>query len=138
MADGGKVANRLVMERKELNEKWGDIRVEEPVADNDMSSLHVGDRFKVTTRVKLGKLSPEDVEVQLYYGPVDPRNAIKQSNLVNMSEIGTEGDTHIFQQQLDCNRTGRHGFTVRVVPKDRNWKDVIPGFIAWPLENEKS
>ena len=38
--------------------------------------MHVGDRFRVTTRVYLGELKPEEVDVEAYYGTVNAHNEI--------------------------------------------------------------
>jgi starch phosphorylase len=52
--------------------------------------------------------------------------------VVPLSPVGGEGDTTRFAGTISCERSGRYGFTLRVVPAAR---DVITplelGLVAW-------
>lgn len=130
--DGGRSASAVALEFRRLSEAWPSIRVEAPTADRDLSSLHAGDRLEVQTVVRLAPLRTEDVEVQVYYGPVDSQNRIGESHVVPMRPIQDLGQgTWRFAAEVECRTAGRYGFTTRVVPADRNWWGVIPGFLTW-------
>ncbi len=128
-------ARELVDRCNKLKSLWGNVRLEEPEADRDFSMMHVGERFKVTTRVHLGELEPDEVKVQVYYGPVDSRNSITESHAETMTlvEEETEG-TYRYEHHINCQSPGRYGFTARVAPDDGSGERIMPEFIKWAEE----
>lgn len=125
-------ASRLVEQRHRLRDNWKDIQIGRPQADREATQFHVGDEFTVSVEVMLGKLKPEEVEVQVYYGPVDSYNQIISSHFVAMQmEEKKQGSSFVYRRSIECNRTGRYGFTVRVVPAGNEWNAVTPGFMTW-------
>lgn len=125
-------ALELNQKRDQLHIHWGQIEVKEPKANKELSTLRVGDSFVVTTNVFLGEISPEDINVEIYYGPLDSHNKISKSHFVIMSVNNSTGDGYYdYQQVLKCKFTGRYGFTTRVVPNCKLWKDTMPGLIIW-------
>lgn len=132
LAGDGERAKALVAQRQVLSQQWGSVRVEQPVADRDISSIHVGDRMRVQTRVHLGALKPEDVIVQIYSGPVSTKNAIVESHVKPMRMVADEGKgVYLFEEELVCESTGRFGFTTRVQPAGTDWQATMPGFMTW-------
>lgn len=133
LADGAVRAGELVSKRKRLRELWPDVRAVAPQADRNLSDLHVGDSFTVTARVQLGHLRPSEVRVQLYAGPLDSGNNIWDVATHEMAQYGDGVDgMHTYRHTLRCQRAGRHGFTVRVVPSGKEWEHETPGFVTWP------
>lgn len=132
LAEGAAEANRLVAQRKRLAELWPSVTCSIPETDHDISALHVGDRFGVTTAVNLGGLKPEEVDVEVYYGPVNSENNITESHVekMDLAEDRSHG-RYLFRRQLECQRTGRYGFTARVIPRGPDWRCVMPGFMRW-------
>jgi len=132
MADNASKANALVRQRDRLDSTWGSVSLTAPKADQDISLLHVGDKFTVTSHVSLGGLQPDEVEVEVYYGPVDSENRIVESRSESMSPVSkvSEG-TYLYKQEVTCTATGRYGFSARVMPRGNEWKHVMPGYITW-------
>ncbi len=131
-ANGAEAALRLVAQCKRFREIWPRVRCASPAADREVSTLHVGDRFVVTTAVDLAGLQPAEVDVEVYYGPVDSENRIVESHVEPMELNGNQGpDRHVYRRELECRHTGRYGFTARVVPHGSEWQAVIPGFMRW-------
>jgi len=132
VSDGASRAEALVAQRKRFESLWPKVRVERIQSDTEISDLHVGDRFAVTAEVFLGELEPGEVDVQVYFGPVDSENRITESHSETMeiAERGGNG-THTYRQEVACKVTGRHGFTVRVEPSGSDWTRAIPGFLTW-------
>jgi glycogen phosphorylase len=131
-ADNWDAARKLVAQHRRLEERWKDVRIASPVADADMSKLHVGDSFTLTTQVHLGDLRPDEVDVEIYYGPVNSENHIIRSH-VDVVPEGTNignGD-YSYRHVLPCQHTGRFAFTARVTPRDDTWTHAMPGFITW-------
>ncbi|MFC1453283.1 alpha-glucan family phosphorylase [Verrucomicrobiota bacterium] len=129
-------AEAIVKQQARFNSLWSAVRVDSPRTDREIASLHVGDSFTVTVPVHLGDLSPEEVSVELYYGPVSGRSEITESNAVEMElaeDLG-KGDC-VYRQKIECRNTGRHGLTARAIPRGDACNGLIPGFIAWAEES---
>lgn len=125
-------ARALVAQGKRLHALWEHVRVEKPVVDRDIAALHVGDKFNVTVSVRLGELKPEEVNVQVYYGPVGPDLKIVRSHSKSMTLNDDQADgVHVYNQEIECESTGRYGLTARVIPAGDDWKGIMPGFITW-------
>jgi len=96
--------------------------------------LKVGSKLSVRTLVKLGKLSPDDVSVELYYGPVDSWGNIREGSAVRMDyeKASDEQGEHWFAGSMSCKRTGQHGVSVRVLPRHADLVNPHElGLILW-------
>jgi starch phosphorylase len=136
MKDNAKAAEALVQQHERLQSLWSQVSVQTPRYDLELGKLHVGDTFKVSTEVHLGELRPDEVDVEVYYGPVNSELHIIESKVViipNGEDIG--GGNYRYEHALDCARTGRYAFTTRVTPKGNQWSHVMPGFITWAEGN---
>ena len=132
MLDDSSLARKLEAQRRRLDELWPKVTCSFPSTDHDISSLHVGDHFSATTVVSLGSLSPDEVDVEIYHGPVSSENEIKETNVGLMEVVEDRGQgVYVYHTQLECKHTGRFGFTARVTPAGLEWKQTIPGFITW-------
>lgn len=115
-ADGRARAKALAAWKARVTQGWGAVKVESVEADADVADL--GAQRRVTAAVSLGPLSPDDVEVQLLHGPVGPTDEL-QSPAVTAMRFDATGDTegsYRFEGAFTCDRAGRYGFSVRVVP----------------------
>ncbi|MDP6490389.1 MAG: alpha-glucan family phosphorylase [Kiritimatiellia bacterium] len=132
VGDGAKEAKALVSQRKRLGSCWGSVKVEMPEPDRDLTGLHVGDTFVVTSVVELGELTPDEVDVQVYFGIADSHNEIVESEVREMTMAEEQGNgRYVYRQELPCNRPGRYGLTARVVPKGLDWSSTMPGYTTW-------
>ena len=86
----------------------------------------------MTVDVHLGHLAPDDVSVEVYHGHVSAENVIGKSSLEQMVPAEDRGHgVHLYRCTVACLSSGRYGFTVRVTPKGKDWRGVMPGFMAW-------
>lgn len=132
LADKAKRTRELVSQFERLSQSWEQVRVEMPEADRDIARLQVGESFTVRSQVSLGDLNPDDVDVQVYYGPVDASNRIAEPAVLNMElESEKKEGAYDFTQEICCEQTGRYGFTVRVTPAGNTWTGRMPGLISW-------
>jgi starch phosphorylase len=139
IADGAAAARELVTQRQRLQSLWQSVSIGIPVADTDASRRHLGDHFDVTTEVHLGDLRPDEVVVQLYYGPVDPSTRVTESHAIEMKvEKELSDGRYLYGNRLDCSQTGRFGFTARVIPSGKAWTNVMPGFLTWADDGGQS
>jgi len=100
--------------------------------------LKVGSQLSVRALVKLGKVSPDDVSVELYHGPIDTWGNIKDNLTVRMDYKETPGQDgeHWFSGTMDCTRTGRHGIAVRILPRHADLVNPYElGLILWEKAN---
>ena len=105
------------------------------------SQLKVGSELSVKALVRLGRISPDDVSIELYHGPVDAWGDIKDGSSVRMDykeSSGRDGE-HWFAGLMSCKTSGRRGVTVRILPRH---PDLInpyePGLILWETTDIKS
>ena len=126
-------ARKLVAQHDRLDALWQEVKIASPEADKDVSLLHVGDKFNVRVRVHLGQLTPEEANVEVYYGQVSSDNKITRSFSEPMSLAESRSDGwHVYRHEIVCRTSGRCGFTARVTPRGDEWRSVMPGFITWP------
>ncbi len=77
-----------------------------------------GARYRILAQVTLGDLEPTDVEVQLIHGAAEPDDELTDPVTVAMTHQG-DGDLggwHRYATDVQFERSGNFGFTVRVVP----------------------
>ncbi|MGM0532362.1 MAG: alpha-glucan family phosphorylase, partial [Bacteroidota bacterium] len=116
----------------ELLKVWDKIQISEIETDRDLSALRVGEEFKVTATAFLDDISSDVVDVEVFYGPVGPRNTVEESHTVKMKLEETLNEGYFkYSSIIKCSYAGRYGLTVRAVPRDKSWKDTMPGMITW-------
>jgi len=96
--------------------------------------LKIGSELSIKALVKLGKVSPNDVSVELYHGPVDNWENIRNGSAVRMDyERNSEQDgEHWFVGSMPCRKTGQHGVAVRVLPRHADLANPYEmGLILW-------
>ena len=113
---------------------WNSVRVE--VADPDDGVTDLGGARVVTGTVQLGSLSPDDVSVQLVHGSVGPTDELAVTGVVPMqpapSDEHGEGPPYRYHGSFVCERAGRYGFTVRVVPSHPDLPNYAEmGLVVW-------
>lgn len=131
MADNAAEARRLSVLHKRLKDLWDEIRVGLPERDHE-GPFQVEDTFSVSTVVSLGSLTPEEVDVELYYGRMRRTAELNKgaTQQMNMIEDRGEGD-YLYRCTVTCKDSGRYGFTVRVVPRADDWIRFTPGLLTW-------
>jgi len=128
---GRKAAKDLAAYLKKVEEAWADVAVRD-ISGPETPVLQVGDQIKVTAGISLGKLSPEEVSVELYYGKMTSRDTFEDPARIEMTSEKNEKGTHHYKVECPCNQTGRHGFAVRVIPKHEYLvHPFLSGLIRW-------
>jgi len=136
MANNGAAAREHVKQLKRLQAEWHAVKLPFPVSDREVASLRIGDQLTLTCEVELGKLKPDDVDVQVCYGRVDHQNQIAEHHVASMTvDAERGGGVFRFTHTITCNRSGRFGFTARAVPRGDDWTTEMPGFITWAESN---
>jgi len=132
MAKNAAYAKKLVRDKSRYIQYLNTAKVEPPKLDRDISNMHVGDVIKVTTKVFLGELKPEEVDVEVFFGQVDAQNNILGSRTAPMKQQEALGNgNYIYEYDLVCQGSGRFGLTARVTPAGHTWDNSVPGFMRW-------
>ena len=121
-----------------VNSEWKHVRIEHVEAEK-ADKLRVGDDLTVKAVVHHGPLSSENLSVQIYHGPIEAHGNIADGEIVQMSQSGkSEGGRSLFVGNIRYYRSGRHGFTVRVLPHHDDLASPFEtGHIQWAYENHK-
>ena len=96
--------------------------------------LKLGSELNVRALVKLGKVTPDDVSVELYHGPVDTRGNIRDGSAMRMDhkEPSDQEGEHWFVGSMPCTTAGRQGVAVRVLPRHADLVNPYDlGLILW-------
>jgi starch phosphorylase len=125
-------AKALVQWKSLLREHWPEIRVDN-VETEVPAKLKVGADLQARARIYLGALDPEDVKVQLYYGPLDTRGEIPKGEVVAMKWAESEEEGyHVFVGSITCRASGRYGYALRILPHHEDLGNPYePGLILW-------
>ncbi len=102
--------------------------------------LKVGSELNVSALLRLGKINPEDISVELYHGSVDSWGNIEDGTVVRMEYLQKDnGDgegEYWFKGRMPCDRSGRRGVAVRVLPKHPDLATAHElGLILWESPN---
>ena len=127
---------------RELSDAMGRIRQEWPsvriagVENGLGNAIPVASAVRVRAHVHLGRLSPQDVGVELCIGRVDMQGELAPGNSVVMKPEGKDSEgNYNYVVETAVTRSGLHGFTVRVRPSHPDMSAAfIPGLICWADE----
>jgi len=124
-------AKALTIQRERLGSLWKFIKMAPPVRKKT-GPFRVGDTFDVTSEVFLGEINPEEVEVQLYFGRMKSVDSLTTGSYVPMKVQQDLGNgRYVYGCDLECNVSGRFGFTARATPKGDDWIKNTPELLTW-------
>ncbi|MFO7558617.1 MAG: alpha-glucan family phosphorylase [Desulfobacterales bacterium] len=131
LANDAEEAKELNLFRERLNANWSEIKIDRPVRNME-GPFRVGSSFSVAAEVTLGKLRPDEVDVELYYGNIKTIDTVSKAYIEKMSVKEDRGSgIYLYECAVNCKWPGRFGFTARVVPKGDDMIRFTPGFITW-------
>ncbi|RMF39032.1 MAG: alpha-glucan family phosphorylase, partial [Chloroflexi bacterium] len=129
-------ARALARWKARVRQHWPEVRVEDATA-NTIHEVKVGDHLTIRARVRLGGLTPDDVSVQVYHGPLNAEREIvegKAETLALEADCPQPDDEgwYTFSGTISCTSSGQHGYALRVLP---HHEDLVtpyePGLIVW-------
>jgi starch phosphorylase len=118
--------------RQRVLAQWKDVHVD--AVEGDLAEADLGSTRKVDASVVLGSLSADDVTVELLHGPVGANDEVTNAALVALTLVGLDDAPghYRYTGQFVCEKAGRYGFTVRVVPHHADVANPVEmGCIAW-------
>jgi starch phosphorylase len=130
--DGAARAKALAAWVARLRQEWPRVRIDS-VERGDSGTMPIGTKMMVRTRVQLGALSPQDVAVELYLGPLNPVGDFLRAISTPMEAVGKDDRGNFsFEAVTVCPESGMHGFTVRIRPHHPDLSvPFLPGLVCW-------
>ncbi len=131
-ADNFALGRSLSNWKERLRAHWHEVRVAHVEAEpHDL--LKVGDTLKLRARVHLGSIAPEDIAVEAYYGPLDSDGKVVSGHAARLEFAQHEQNgEHTFTGAVPCERSGRTGYAIRVVPSHKDLADRYDqGLVVW-------
>jgi len=117
-------ARQLASWKRRVREHWSGAAVEHVESALATSTVSLGGTFGVSAYVRLGELCPDDVDVAVITGRVDDHDDLHDQRSVSLRlDESYDGGRHRFTGDVDADRSGSFGYTVRIVPRHR-W---LPG-----------
>jgi len=117
--------------RRKLQSEWHNVSVESvdaPMADH----LRVGGSMPVKAKIRLGGLTPADVEVQVFHGRMDTLGDIPNPSTFTLQTTGSSGGSVTYSGKLECDTSGQFGLCIRVLPKHRLLRHLFePALLVW-------
>jgi starch phosphorylase len=110
---------------------WPEVKVLDVESDDSGTAMDLGGTRSVSVTVELGSLEPDDVAVELLHGPVAGGDELSETQVVRLS-LADDSMPHRYNGSFSCNQSGRHGYTVRIVPSHSDLVSSVElGCISW-------
>ena len=119
--------------KETIRQNWRDVAITK-VESINQDRVTVGHPIAVKATVALGKLSPGDVQVQLYIGRTSAEGNILDAQTVTLADPQPAGDGRwVFSGSTTCQQSGRYGYSVRVLPTHKAMTHSLElRLIRWP------
>ncbi len=104
--------------KTKLYENWNRVKFISISEEEKNGDLKVGFKYPVVAEVELGDLTPDDVNIQIYFGKVD-NGSDRLKSYVAMSHVPKKSKSapYTYRGEIECKETGQFGFTLRILPK---------------------
>ena len=131
LAEKAAEAKKMAAQSSRLRALWKNIEIKSPERDTS-GPYRVGDSFQVTSEVILGEIRPDEVDVELYYGHLESLEKLSASRIEPMRVVENKDDgKYLYGCNLNCDISGRFGFTVRVAPAGDTRIKTTPRLLTW-------
>jgi starch phosphorylase len=112
---------------------WDQIRIHRVQAPGGGEPVPVSRQLKIGADVFLHQLQPEDVDVELYFGPLTFEGEFTERETLPMNATSTDGKgNHHFEGEIPCSRTGKYGLTIRIMPTRKKMETPYStGLVIW-------
>jgi len=131
-ADQMSRAKNLAEWKGRIHQRWNDLSIVD-VKTETKDGLRVGDVVLVRAKLNMGQLTHEDIAVELVHGILDAKGEIVNHEITALSFVGTkQGGVAEFTCTLSTTTSGRHGFSLRALPRHVDLDDARKeGLILW-------
>ncbi len=130
-ANGLERARALAAWKADMAARWSGIQIVSFQADGDEAS--VNEDVEVQAQLRLGRIAPPDVSVEVCYGPLDSDGELSHYDVTPLECWQSRpGSIYVFGAVIRFTQTGQHGLALRVLPKHEHM--ICPldaGLIVW-------
>src|SRR5262249_1387970 len=107
---------RLVEWKRRIEAGWSAVRFAGVAASPDPSALQPGERYEAAATLDLGALSPSDVRVELFEGPLEEDGTMESGYTVPLALVSTAGSRASFRGEHSRPAHAGIGWAVRARP----------------------
>ena len=127
-------AIRLAAWKRRVRDAWPQVRIEHVESSGVSDSPALGSQLSVRVYARLGKLSPDDVDVQVLHGKVASDDELSDPTVASLTHAEEYDDgRYRFDADVSLDDTGPFGYTVRICPKNELLTGSADlGLVAWP------
>jgi starch phosphorylase len=131
-ADNYAAAKELAHWKQHLFAHWYNIKIKS-IDISEETEVKVNQVIQIKTLIDLAQMKPEDVQVELYQGPVNDKGEIVGGKSVVMEYQGEDGDhCSIYTGEILYDASGLQGLSLRLLPKHSHLSSLYePGLILW-------
>lgn len=102
------------------------------IKDNAPPVIMRGTQIKVEATVNLAGLSPDEVRVECYRGPLTSKGEIASAERIEMQAVSNEGAIWNYAALTNGKLTGQIGYSIRILPKHLALGErFVPGLVRW-------
>jgi starch phosphorylase len=131
-AAGHERARALSAWKQRVLAGWAGVAVDDVTSDS--VAIDLGRERAVSADVVLGSLGPDDVDVQLVHGSVGLADELTEPSIASMTLRDGGQGRYRYEGSFICDRAGRYGFTVRIVPAHPDLSTFAElGRVAWAV-----
>jgi starch phosphorylase len=111
-------ARQLAEWKQRVASTWSDVAIDHVDSSGVGDTPEIGQTLRVAVYVSLGRLSPEDVDVQVVHGRIRHDDELVDTHVESLSLAETyEAGRYRYEGSVALKQTGPFGYTARVVPK---------------------
>ena len=125
-------AQQLAAWKHNLRNNWNTLKILDVKIDQH-DGFKVGDECTIHAWLDMGKIKPEDVSVEIFFGPLDANGDIHSPKTLPLQYSKKTNDgNHEFTGMIKLETSGRMGHTVRILPNHPDIDDPFrEGLILW-------
>jgi phosphorylase/glycogen(starch) synthase len=133
-ADEYRGARERAARHARLKRDWEGLFIDKvSVTDLSQGQIGIGDVFEVRARVQPGSLSPEELSVELYIGPLDENGELKDPVVIPLLRDGVKDDGAAeYTGTYLPSGSGSFEYGVRVMPACETFEEAAHlGLVRW-------
>jgi starch phosphorylase len=130
-AEDARLAKELCAWMQRLYSHWGEVRIVS-VESDAQDGTPVRSEVAVRARIELGSLTPDDVAVHVYHGPLTPETEMADYSVSTLEAAGSGEGGYLYSGTILVGSSGRYGLALRVTPHHPEVKGTqLPGLAVW-------
>ncbi|HEV3485901.1 MAG TPA: alpha-glucan family phosphorylase, partial [Vicinamibacterales bacterium] len=123
-------ARALARWKAHVTEAWDAVAIVD--VEGDVTAARVGTERTIVARVRTGRLSTEDISVQLAHGRVGGSGSLISPHVVQMTLEDAQDGVFTYRGTFTTAAAGLYGFAVRAVPAHEDLASPMElGLITW-------